>query len=219
MSRHRKSMSAAFVAGAGVIASRLASLAAARLAGFAGSAGLAGFIGLAGFVGFGGLIGFSGLIGLAGLSAPSPALAANDRPEIALPEQMPSASDSSGLFEFYVSPTTTNRFAVDLPSLAIDKNRIIRLMLVVTSSSGVRNVSYDAIDCAHRDYRLLAIGRPDGSWTPVRNSPWRFVIGEAQTNVPHTVLHEQLCAGGATVETTPEKLRRRLQRPADMLMP
>lgn len=37
------------------------------------------------------------------------------------------------MIEFYVSPTTTNRFAIDGATLAIDQERLVRFALVVTS--------------------------------------------------------------------------------------
>lgn len=152
----------------------------------------------------------------AGWLLPASPAHAEERPDVALPAQMPSAADSAGLHEFYVSPTTTNRFAVDLPSLAVDENRIVRLMLVVTSRSGVRNVSYDAIDCDRHEYRLLAIGRADGGWAPVRESRWRPVRGQGTMNTQYAVLFERLCEGGKAAEAG--KLRQRLTRPPDPIM-
>ncbi|MBN9429805.1 MAG: hypothetical protein J0H09_25210 [Burkholderiales bacterium] len=156
------------------------------------------------------------LIAALGWAAALPPAHAEQRPEPALPAQMPSATDAAGLHEFYVSPTTTNRFAVHLPSLAVDQNRIVRLMLVVTSRNGVRNVSYDAIDCDQHEYQLLAIGRADGGWTPVGQVKWRPVGGQGVMNTQYVALFEKLCVGGRAADA--DKLRLRLTSPPAPIM-
>ena len=127
-----------------------------------------------------------------------------------LPATLPVPSSQS-MIEFYVSPTTTNRFAIDGATLAIDQERLVRYALVVTSQSGVRNVSYEALRCDRADRRLLAVGRADGSWALVPDSPWRPINAADAVNRHHRELYERLCSGGAAAATRPERLVARLR--------
>ena len=125
--------------------------------------------------------------------------------EPVLPAALPVPSSQS-LIEFYVSPTTTNRFAIDGATLAIDQERLVRYALVVTSRSGVRNVSYEALRCDRGDRRLLAVGRADGSWALLADSTWRPINGGDAVNRQHLELYSRLCSGGAAAATRPDRL-------------
>lgn len=122
-----------------------------------------------------------------------------------LPATLPVPSSQS-LIEFYVSPTTTNRFAIDGATLAIDQERLVRYALVVTSRSGARNVSYEALRCDRGDRRLLAVGRADGSWALLADSTWRPINGGDAVNRQHLELYSRLCSGGAAAATRPDRL-------------
>ncbi|MBP8308334.1 MAG: CNP1-like family protein [Burkholderiaceae bacterium] len=127
-----------------------------------------------------------------------------------LPATLPVPASQS-MIEFYVSPTTTNRFAIDGATLAIDQERLVRFALVVTSSSGARNVSYEALRCDRGDRRLLAVGRADGSWSMMPDSTWRPINQGDAVNRQHIELYSRLCEGGAAAATTPERLVARLR--------
>jgi hypothetical protein len=115
------------------------------------------------------------------------------------------------MIEFYVSPTTTNRFAVDGASLAIDQERLVRFTLVVTSRSGARNVSYEAMRCDRGDRRLLAVGRADGSWALVPGSTWQPVNAGDLVNRQHAELFRRLCSAGSAAAPKADRLAAKLR--------
>ena len=127
-----------------------------------------------------------------------------------LPATLPAPSSQS-MIEFYVSPTTTNRFAIDGATLAIDQERLVRFALVVTSRSGARNVSYEALRCDRGDRRMLAVGRADGSWALLPDSTWRPINGGDAVNRQHIELYSRLCSGGAAAATKPDRLVAKLR--------
>lgn len=139
--------------------------------------------------------------------------------EAMLPQSLPAVPAGEGLAEFYVSPTTTIRFALDPASVAIDGDTVVRFTLVATSASGVRNVSYEAIRCAGREQRLFAIARPDGSWSLLRTSSWRPVSGDDTVNRQHTELLARLCDVGRVAGSSPEHLLARLRATPAPMMP
>ena len=129
--------------------------------------------------------------------------------EPVVPARLPELEPAS-MIEFYVSPTTTNRFAIDASSIAVDQGRMVRFALLVTSRSGARNVSYEAIRCDRRERKLLAIGRTDGSWSISADNPWRPIAVNDSVNRQHLELFNRLCAGGAVAAQKPQALRERL---------
>lgn len=89
--------------------------------------------------------------------------------EVALP---PYPADAD-LIEFYVSAATSNRFFIDGKSLSLGSDGVVRFALVVLTSGGATNVSYEGIRCSAREVRLYAIGRSDRTWSPSRLAVWK----------------------------------------------
>ncbi len=142
-------------------------------------------------------------------------LITNDAPapiEPTLPAVLPVPSANS-LIEFYVGPTTTNQFAIDGASVAIDQERLVRYTLIVTSRSGARNVSYEAMRCDRREWQLLALARTDGSWSTLAQRTWRPISTGDSVNRHHHELFSKLCAGGAAAAQKPAGLLARLREP------
>ena len=131
--------------------------------------------------------------------------------EADLPNPMPAVPKPEDTVEFYVSPVTTNRFAIDPASLRVERERVVQFTLIVTSASGVRNVSYEALRCDRGDQRLLAIARADGSWSVLRNSQWRHLNTEDTVNRHHPELFARLCSGGAAASLDAARLVQRLR--------
>lgn len=100
---------------------------------------------------------------------------------------LPPFPQDQDLYDFYVSPTATSQFFVDVPNIAIGKDLVVRYTLVVISDSGARNVTFEGMRCDTRERRLYASGRPDGTWSEARNTQWTR-IKDAVTNRHHAAL-------------------------------
>jgi hypothetical protein len=85
---------------------------------------------------------------------------------------LPPPPKESALIPFYVSAVSDNRFLVDGDSISVGADGVIRYTLVVLSSSGARNVSYEGIRCETAERRPYAFGRTDGSWSKARSNSW-----------------------------------------------
>ncbi len=128
-----------------------------------------------------------------------------------LPDPLPKVPAPQDTLAFQGSATTSNRFAVDPASLAIDGETVVRFTLIVTSASGVRNVSYEAFRCYSGEQRLLAIARADGSWSVLAKSEWRPLERDDSRNTQYRELYPLLCAGGAAAAQKPELLAERIR--------
>lgn len=120
--------------------------------------------------------------------------------EITLP---PFPKDES-LIEFYAGPTAHNRFSIDASSLNVDRDGVVRYVLVVKTASGATNVTFEGIRCSERRYKLYASGHDDGTWSKVRRSDW-VLIENKSVNGHHAVLnHDFFCPAGSPIATAAE---------------
>lgn len=111
----------------------------------------------------------------------------------------PSYPKPESLQAIYVSASTDNQFLVDMDSVTVAKEGVVRYTLVVLTAGGARNVTYEGMRCDTRERRLYASGRADGTWSKARNSQWQR-IQEAVTNRQYAALFtEYFCPGGVIV--------------------
>ena len=110
------------------------------------------------------------------------------------------------LREFYVSPVATNKYLIDASTLAVGADRVVRYVLVVKTSGGATNVSFEGINCKERSWKHYATGRSDGTWVKSRASriEWR-PIENKPVNRHHAALSRDLfCPGGIAISTADE---------------
>ena len=98
--------------------------------------------------------------------------AAADKAEEATPLILPAAPAKENLLPFYVSPQATMNFAIDAPSVSVTPDGVVRFTLVITSTEGARNVSYEGMRCKTAERKLYATGGADGNWSASRNDAW-----------------------------------------------
>lgn len=110
--------------------------------------------------------------------------------------QLPASPKAEDLLNFYQSGTQS--FGIDGKSLSVAKDGTVRYTLVATSSSGVKNISYEGIRCETYEKKLFAFGRSDGSWSRSRRDGWDK-ISETATNKQHHILYKEYFCDGATL--------------------
>ena len=111
----------------------------------------------------------------------------------------PAFPQDASLREFYVSETTTNRFFIDEASLSVGNDGVVRFVLVIRTSGGATNITYEGIRCESREFRFYASGRQDGTWASVRKSEWK-PIENKPINRHHAALSRDLfCPSGSPI--------------------
>lgn len=103
----------------------------------------------------------------------------------------PAFPDQSRLVDIYVSAASTNRFLVDPATLSVGPDGVVRYVLVVLTSGGATNVSFEGIRCKEWAWKVYATGRPDRSWSKARIAEWR-PIENKPVNRHHTTLAREL---------------------------
>lgn len=101
--------------------------------------------------------------------------------------RLPPFPKPENLDSFFVSATTDNKFMVDRESISVGADGVVRYTLVVLSSSGAQNISYDGLRCATGERRLYAFGRSDKTWSKARLNQWTK-IQESTLNRHHAAL-------------------------------
>ena len=119
----------------------------------------------------------------------------------------PAFPRQENLKEFYVSALATNKYFIDASTLAVGADGVVRYVLVVQTSGGATNVSFEGIRCRERSWKHYATGRSDGAtwamsraarndWRPIENKP---------VNRHHAALSRDLfCPSGSAIQSADE---------------
>lgn len=133
--------------------------------------------------------------------------AVEDEPWRELQESEPPAFPiQENLREFYVSAVGSNKYFIDASTLAVGSDGVVRYVLVVQTSGGATNVSFEGINCKDRSWKHYAAGRSGGAWAKSRASSieWR-PIENKPVNRHHAALSRDLfCPRGNAIDTADE---------------
>jgi hypothetical protein len=124
--------------------------------------------------------------------------------------EIPPAPQAANLVSFYVSPTATMNFFIDVNSISAGKDGVVRYTLVSKSQGGAENISYEGIRCQTYENKLYAFGQKDGSWSRARLSSWKQ-ISESSGNRQHAALAKDFLCQDAMVAGRVEDIRSRLR--------
>lgn len=133
-----------------------------------------------------------------------------------LPMPMPAVPKAADLVEFEFNTTSRHHFAIDPASMLLRGNEILQLTIVVTTSGGAVNISYEGFNCRDETHRLLAIASADGSWHPVANSQWVRARSAGLVLGQHYAIYKAACSGGALSGERDLIVRRLVNPPNDI---
>jgi hypothetical protein len=107
--------------------------------------------------------------------------------------EMPAYPEQDRLLEVPVSTGgQPYRLYVDPASLTMGEDRVARYSVVIVSSSGVWNVSYEGLHCGEQAYRRYAYGL-DGHWQVLDDSPWLPITGSGMNRYRKTFYNVYMC--------------------------
>lgn len=125
--------------------------------------------------------------------------------------ELPVFPKDESLREFHVSETTTHRFFIGENTLSVGKDGVVRYALVIKTSGGATNISFEGIRCETLEYKTYASGRVDGKWMPARRSEWQ-PIENKPINRHHAALSRDYFCPSRLIIRTPEEGRDALRR-------
>ncbi len=110
--------------------------------------------------------------------------------EIELPKEGP----SNDLRPFYVSANTPLTFAIDAKSLSIGKDDVTRYIIVITSPSGAKQVSFEGIRCEKYEWRNYASYSPsEKKWVKNPTSRWLGIQGGSYNRYHAALVQDAFC--------------------------
>ncbi len=119
------------------------------------------------------------------------------------------------LIAFYVSAATEHRFFVDPAALSVGRDGVVRYTLVIETSGGAVNTSYEGMRCETREWRHYASGHAGVGWSKTRNPPWHKIREEPSNRYRAALFTDFFCPGGviANLDDIRFALKREALRP------
>ena len=108
----------------------------------------------------------------------------------------PPALRTTGLIPLEV-PGSTLRFGIDPDSVAIGADRVVRYVVVATSSTGAVNAMYEGLRCNTGEVRIFARHNPDSGWVAVQGSLWQPLHSVPNSRYSLQVARTGACLGHA----------------------
>ncbi len=121
--------------------------------------------------------------------------------------KLPAAPKAENLQSFYVSAASKNQFFIDMKSLSVGADGVVRYVLVVLSPQGARNVTYEGMRCETRERRIYASGHTDGSWAKARRNEWTRIQDEYANRYHAALFLDYFCPVGVIVRDADEAKR------------
>ncbi len=100
------------------------------------------------------------------------------------------------------------RFMVDSASLSTGPDKVVRYSVVIESSSGVRNVYYEGINCRKKQYKAYGFGTSDGTLRRTQRREWRSWHSGGVFSYRSQLANEYLCNNLGFPYTADERLVR-----------
>jgi hypothetical protein len=112
--------------------------------------------------------------------------------------------DGGGGFDYFV----------DLESVRVGTDGVVRYTLVARSDTGATNIAYEGIRCKGRERKLYAFGRADKTWSLARNPQWSS-ISDLPVNRVQAMLHDSIFCPARIIVRDIEEARKLLKRGGD----
>jgi len=90
------------------------------------------------------------------------------------------------------------RFGVDPKSISIGADRVVRYVVVASSSSGTVNGIYEGIRCGTGQVKVYARHNPDSGWVQTRDADWQDIF-----KTPNSRHSLAIARSGACQENAP----------------
>ena len=128
----------------------------------------------------------------------------------------PPAYDLGKLLTFEVTRSSPLVYGVDPASVSItNSDGIVRYVIVAATPAGAKNVIYEGLRCSTGEVRTYARAKPDGTWVPVVDSPWKSVFDNSLPRHSLRFAKAGACQQAAPVGSVRELVRKLKNPDAD----
>ena len=116
---------------------------------------------------------------------------------------LPRFPETRNLVGFDLLAPSEMRYFIDASSLSV-REGVVRYVMVARSPEGAQNVSFEALRCP-REYRVLALGRPDGGWL-AQSAAWREFPRGIDRSAQYALARNYFCPQRVVVQSEREAL-------------
>lgn len=81
-----------------------------------------------------------------------------------LEARLPPAPQPQNLVALNTAETVRHRYLVDRNSLTVGTDGVVRFVMVIETTGGARNVSFEGLRCDTKESKLYAFGQSGGGW-------------------------------------------------------
>ena len=131
----------------------------------------------------------------------------NEKPWKELSAQLPPYPKPENLVEFNVSSATRNRHYIDVASISVGEDKVVRYTAVIEAAGGAKNVSFEGMRCETGERRLYAYGQPDGSWSKARSAGWEPIRLRSMLSYLKALYEDHFCPWGINVRDANDAVR------------
>lgn len=111
--------------------------------------------------------------------------------------QLPAFPEHNNLIQFQVGALNDTKYMVDGASVSLGSDGVLRYTLVVISSTGAQNISYEGMRCVTAERRFYAFGQSDKTWSKAKGNEWVRIRGSSNNH--HVELYTgYFCPAGAS---------------------
>lgn len=130
-----------------------------------------------------------------------------EKPWVEIAVQLPPFPQDDNLVPFKVGAVSDTQFKIDSESLSVGADAVIRYTLIVVSSAGAENISYEGMRCTTGERRFYAFGRSDGTWSKARNTRWTKIQGSLNNHHVELFVNYFCNMGAPTIASPDDALR------------
>lgn len=134
-----------------------------------------------------------------------------DDPWVEQEVSFPSPPRMQDLRQFFVAANNPNSYWVDVATLSVGSDGVVRYVLVVRSPRGAENRTYEGIRCATGERRLYAIADSDGEWKAARQSEWGPIRFTTYNRAQAALAQDFIC-DGVTLVGDAKAIRAKIER-------
>jgi hypothetical protein len=109
------------------------------------------------------------------------------------PPRYPRDSD---LAEFFLRNPTSNHFFIDTTSISVDKDKIIRFVMVIRTPGNETNVRFSGLRCGTHEWKDFAFAGDDKKWNVNDNAQWKRIVELRYNNYQDSLFADYFCLSG-----------------------
>ena len=115
------------------------------------------------------------------------------------------------LLHVHITASGALQFYVDRGSISVEPGQTVRYTLVGKTPDGPRNITYEGINCATRQWTLYGLWNDASQkWVAASGGDWQRIPENGATRVHSTLYSDDFCHNRA-VRGTPADLARRIE--------